>query len=239
MNQLLGGLHIGPFTIYYSFLGGVLFVVFAAVAAKLYAKREGSAYGDVFVDTLLTSAMIWVIVWKVSGMAFVFQDILEKPVQVLFSAPAAGSGLIATGIAGLYLFVRLWRAHPALWLWVDILVVSMTAGLIPYFLLHLELGKQTTWPWGIWAAGARYQPVNFYEAGILAICLILALSSRVEERGVRGVYLLTLVGVGSLSVTYFTSSTTLVLLFSPVQWSALLLALLGIFGMKRFERTKV
>ncbi len=234
MSELFGGQHVGPFTFYYSWIGTFLFVVVSIVVAKIYGKHHNLKDVEKFADLILMSVMIWIIIWKGSGMLPVAKDLFVAPVKVLFAAPASGADKAAVIAVILYTVLTVKRVKPVLAEWLDLCAVSITAGLIPFFLLHLELGQQIGWPWGILITGRRYTPVNFYEVFILLCSLVMSLYGAKAIHGLRGSYLLALVGVGSLFVSLFSESLTLWILLSPTQWGLLATGGFGLWGMKRF-----
>ncbi|MCY0893600.1 MAG: hypothetical protein OWR52_08850 [Acidibacillus sp.] len=236
MSELYGGIHLGPFTLYYSWLGTFLFVLVTVFTAKWYARKQHVEEVDDFIDVFIASCTMWLVVWKVSGMLFVLHDLFRVPAKVLFAAPTAASGMIATAVVILYIGYSIWRGHLVMSRMFDLMVVSFTAGFIPYSLFHLQLGQQMPRPFGIAMEGGQFAPVNVYEVIILCVNIVL-LWSALRTRGttvsksVIGFYVVALDSIGSLFVSLFSNHDVLWGFLSPGQWGLLALACVGLWGM--------
>lgn len=159
-------------------LDGRLIAYLIAIVAGYYMIRlrlhmAQFASSRLFLDVIINSVMIVVLIWKF-GIVFYNPSLLwTKPVLILMSRGTWELAVAGLVIALIYAGLKLRKVQVKLLLFLDVIPFGVGAALICVNVLIKAYGIQTTMPWGITQndPSVSYHPLHIYQ--LLLSCAVL------------------------------------------------------------------
>lgn len=145
--------------------------LFGFMLMKRKMRHQNVSY-EKMMDAVTNAFLIIVFVWKFA------------PVQAILAVGSMQHIVVGCVIASVYIVWKSKKEQFSLRILLDVLPFSLCVSIIFYFLLHHEVGAQTTLPWGIkiYESKLLYHPIFVYEI-ILALCIMGFLWMKNERLG--------------------------------------------------------
>ncbi|AVP44082.1 diacylglyceryl transferase [Bacillus cereus] len=135
-------------------------------------------------DAVTNAFLIIVFVWKFAPAILNPVWAFGSPVQAILAIGSMQHIVVGCLIASVYIVWKSKKEQFSLRILLDVLPFGLGMSIIFYFLLHYEVGAQTTLPWGmkIYESKLLYHPIFVYEIS-LALCIMGLLWMKNERLG--------------------------------------------------------
>lgn len=143
-------------------------------AARQWGSREETSMTKPLDDIVFVGAIIVLLTWKF-GVIFTQPSLLwTSPLKLLMVVGSGTEIVLGVLLAFVYMYVQIRKQRIPLYVFLDIFVTGLAAGIFIYCALVPAYGLPTTWPWGISVKGtiSRFHPYNAYISLLLVPLLI-------------------------------------------------------------------
>ncbi|AND07310.1 prolipoprotein diacylglyceryl transferase [Bacillus thuringiensis] len=157
--------------------------LFGFMLMKRKMRHQNVSY-EKMMDAVTNAFLIIVFVWKFAPVILNPVWTFGAPVQAILAVGSMQHIVVGCVIASVYIVWKSKKEQFSLRILLDVLPFSLCVSIIFYFLLHHEVGAQTTLPWGIkiYESKLLYHPIFVYEI-ILALCIMGFLWMKNERLG--------------------------------------------------------
>ncbi|MCU7663043.1 prolipoprotein diacylglyceryl transferase family protein [Bacillus thuringiensis] len=157
--------------------------LFGFMLMKRKMRHQNVLY-EKMMDAVTNAFLIIVFVWKFAPAILNPVWAFVAPVQAILAVGSMQHIVVGCVIASVYIIWKSKKEQFSLRILLDALPFGLCVSIIFYFLLHHEVGAQTTLPWGmkIYESKLLYHPIFVYEI-ILALCIMGLLWMKNERLG--------------------------------------------------------
>ncbi|ANV72657.1 diacylglyceryl transferase [Bacillus thuringiensis] len=157
--------------------------LFGFMLMKRKMRHQNASY-EKMMDALKNAFLIIVFVWKFAPAILNPVWAFGAPVQAILAIGSMQHIVVGCVIASVYIVWKSKKEQFSLRILLDVLPFGLCVCIIFYFLLHHEVGVQTTLPWGmnIYESKFLYHPIFVYEI-ILNLCIMGLLWMKNERLG--------------------------------------------------------
>lgn len=122
--------------------------LFGFMLMKRKMRHQNVSY-EKMMDAVTNAFLIIVFVWKFAPVILNPVWAFGAPVQAILAVGSMQHIVVGCVIASVYIVWKSKKEQFSLRILLDVLPFSLCVSIIFYFLLHHEVGAQTTLPWGI------------------------------------------------------------------------------------------
>lgn len=146
--------------------------LFGFMLMKRKMRHQNASY-EKMMDAVTNAFIIIVFVWKFAPAILNPVWAFKSPLQALLAIGSMQHIVVGCVIASVYIVWKSKKEQFSLRILLDVLPFGLCVCIIFYFLLHHEVGVQTTLPWGmnIYESKFLYHPIFVYEI-ILNLCIM-------------------------------------------------------------------
>lgn len=157
--------------------------LFGFMLMKRKMRHQNASY-EKMMDAVTNAFIIIVFVWKFAPAILNPVWAFKSPLQALLAIGSMQHIVVGCVIASVYIVWKSKKEQFSLRILLDVLPCGLCVCNIFYFLLHHEVGVQTTLPWGmnIYESKFLYHPIFVYEI-ILNLCIMGLLWMKNERLG--------------------------------------------------------
>ncbi|KUF36155.1 prolipoprotein diacylglyceryl transferase [Bacillus cereus] len=157
--------------------------LFGFMLMKRKMRHQNASY-EKMMDAVTNAFIIIVFVWKFAPAILNPVWAFKSPLQALLAIGSMQHIVVGCVIASVYIVWKSKKEQFSLRILLDVLPFGLCVCNIFYFLLHHEVGVQTTLPWGmnIYESKFLYHPIFVYEI-ILNLCIMGLLWMKNERLG--------------------------------------------------------
>ncbi|MBY0035301.1 prolipoprotein diacylglyceryl transferase [Bacillus cereus] len=157
--------------------------LFGFMLMKRKMRHQNASY-EKMMDAVTNAFIIIVFVWKFAPAILNPVWAFKSPLQALLAIGSMQHIVVGCVIASVYIVWKSKKGQFSLRILLDALPFGLSVSIIFYFLLHHEVGVQTTLPWGmnIYESKFLYHPIFVYEI-ILNLCIMGLLWMKNERIG--------------------------------------------------------
>ena len=225
---------IGPLQLPAAWIIAAAGVLIAVFLTEKFARNFGWDK-EKWMDLTITAFLVFVLTYKFGDGILNFKQIIRQPETLLWSSGSPASmilGIVFALIAFIYKIIK------GKYLIKDVFQLSWIFMVITLFIYHLfimDYGKTTQFALGVRLSDQSqylYHPINWYQAALLGLSLILYFwSSQQKTVNIFPFYLL--IGIGSLLISILDMNIHVYFGFTLNQIFYLLLGVIGGIGLQK------
>lgn len=232
-------INLGPFMVQYTLLIFFLSVIAGYIMISILSKLSGDQNRKRYLDTLFTSMMIAVLVWRFGPVLAQPMNLFGNPFTALLLVRGSSlSGLIGAIIACIYFIYKIQRLSLEFSRAFDYLSLGFIGFLLINNSFMWKYGLRTTLPWGISIANNKfhYHPLNIYNLLVLAMIIAWIVFKKLKiGSGFISSTILIIYGIGNMIISYLAPQHVLILGLSVQQFIDLILLGIG-WGLRFSDR---